>query len=196
MNMFLFMLFLVIIPLRFVVCITILTLSTTQAQNLTNSPSKHPLLRKIGIKNNYLPMDLFQRLWGFCMCSIMGIQVNVRHHSPNQFTSALSWPFLQVEGMENVSTFASDSIPSIGAFQHSSQIDLFAVIAKSPIVYKWVGKRSVFYIPFVGQMGRLLGMVPIDRGDHGQAIKSIQNAAKQVHKWRRYAQCYFPFSIE
>jgi len=61
--------------------------------------------------------------------------------------------------------------PFVAVANHQSFVDVF-MLARLPWEMKWVGKESLFKIPWLGWMFRLSGDIPVRRGDHesGQAV--------------------------
>jgi len=71
-------------------------------------------------------------------------------------------------------------------FTHDSNLDVFLIIANSPVTFKWIGKQSLLCIPFIGPLAFLYGtMVGIDRSNTQKAIKSLDKAKKNMDKWGR-----------
>lgn len=48
----------------------------------------------------------------------------------------------KLEGFEHVQKFYESGSPVIGTFQHSSSFDLMGLMAYSPLVFKWIAKKS------------------------------------------------------
>ena len=66
------------------------------------------------------------------------------------------------------------------AFNHASQLDLFAL---SSVMVKGgtsVAKKEMLRIPFVGWLFVAFGMIFIDRGDRDKARRSLEKAARQL----------------
>eukprot|EP01120_Amphizonella_sp_Union-15-10_P013960 TRINITY_DN6598_c0_g1_i1.p1 TRINITY_DN6598_c0_g1~~TRINITY_DN6598_c0_g1_i1.p1 ORF type:complete len:350 (+),score=45.59 TRINITY_DN6598_c0_g1_i1:48-1097(+) len=126
----------------------------------------HPLLRKVGFKNNTLPMDLVQKYYVKSLLMICGVHV-------------------KIDGVNQINRLAKRGKSTIGLFQHSSNLDFAIVAGHSPIYYKWIAKRSVFFIPVFGWLGFLLGMIPIDRSDRSKAINSLGRARQVMEEWDR-----------
>jgi len=125
----------------------------------------HYVLRKIGIKNGKLPLDIAQRWFGKYIMLVLGINVEVR-------------------GKENVSTL--NGSPTLGFFTHGSNLDSFIIVANSPITFKWIGKQSLLCVPFFGPLALVYGsVVGIDRTNREKAIKSLAKAKSNMDKWGR-----------
>ncbi len=68
------------------------------------------------------------------------------------------------------------SLPAAGTFvvvpNHQSMVDALA-IAFLPRDLKWIGKRSVFLVPWLGWAFHLAGYVPVLRGDRGSGSQAL-----------------------
>jgi len=88
----------------------------------------------------------------------------------------LSRARVQIEGLENIDR----ARPQIFAANHSGLHDILSLSAHLPIQFRWVAKKSLFRVPFMGwHMGRS-GYIPIDRDNPRDAAKSIIEAAKII----------------
>ena len=68
------------------------------------------------------------------------------------------------------------------AFNHASQLDLFALSAIMVKGGTSVAKKEMRRIPFVGWLFVAFNMVFIDRGDREKALLSLQKAARQLRE--------------
>lgn len=127
---------------------------------------QHPLLRKLGLKNNNLPYDYVTRLWGTWAMLIFGIRC-------------------KIEGWENIDKFYNNATSTIGLFQHSSFLDFIVIMGACGYGFKWVSKKSLYKIPMLGLMGYMAGMIPIDRTNLDSAKKSLDNAAHVAQYYGR-----------
>jgi 1-acyl-sn-glycerol-3-phosphate acyltransferase len=64
---------------------------------------------------------------------------------------------------------------------HQSMFDI-CVIYKIPLVFKWVSKKEVFKMPFVGWLLKLHGDILINRGDAQSTKKMLRQAESWVRK--------------
>ena len=88
----------------------------------------------------------------------------------------LSRARVQIEGLENIDF----DHPQIFAANHSGLHDILSLSAHLPIQFRWVAKKSLFSVPFMGwHMGRS-GYIPIDRDNPREAAKSIIEAARII----------------
>lgn len=124
----------------------------------------HPTLRKLGIQNNRLPVDVMQMTVCRTFLAIFGIQVD--------------W-----YGLENIPE-DNTAEPVVIMFNHSSNLDPI-VVGSGPLAAKWIGKRILFMVPFVGWVFRAWGHFAIDRANRKSAIESLKQAAQHVMKYRR-----------
>jgi 1-acyl-sn-glycerol-3-phosphate acyltransferase len=88
----------------------------------------------------------------------------------------LSRARVQVEGLENIDR----SQPQIFAANHSGLHDILSLSAHLPIQFRWVAKKSLFNVPFMGWHMRRSGYIPIDRDNPREAARSIIEAARII----------------
>ena len=60
---------------------------------------------------------------------------------------------------------------------HMSGIDIFATY-KVPLNFRWVSKREVFKVPFVGWLLPIHGDIPIERGNAKEAMAKVLREGK------------------
>ncbi len=88
----------------------------------------------------------------------------------------LSRARVEIEGFENIDSRR----PQIFVANHSGLHDILSLSAHLPIQFRWVAKKSLFRVPFMGwHMGRS-GYIPIDRDNPREAAKSIIDAARII----------------
>jgi 1-acyl-sn-glycerol-3-phosphate acyltransferase len=75
--------------------------------------------------------------------------------------------------------------PDRGAYvvvaNHQSFLDIF-LLSNIPHEMKWVAKRELFRIPWVGWSFYLSGDIPIDRGDAASASKALARAKRYLQR--------------
>ena len=76
-----------------------------------------------------------------------------------------------------------ESPPYIIAFNHQSDLDIFALVEGLPQPYRAVMKREMMYYPVVGWVIYFLGFVPIDRRNLDRAVQSLKRAARMFHRF-------------
>ena len=64
---------------------------------------------------------------------------------------------------------------------HESQMDPPILVAALPVPAVYIAKKELKYVPFIGWAGWAAGVIFIDRGDRDRAIRSIHDAARQIH---------------
>lgn len=122
----------------------------------------HPALRRLGVRNNWLPLDLVTKAAARGFLLSFGVRV-------------IS------EGVGELDTLN----PAIALYSHGSFLDPFVLQAASPILFKFIGKRSLFLLPIWGWLMRGYGNIPIDRSNRERAIKSLATAKKKLQYWQR-----------
>jgi 1-acyl-sn-glycerol-3-phosphate acyltransferase len=70
--------------------------------------------------------------------------------------------------------------PVIFMSNHESQLDPPILVAALPLPAVYIGKKELKYVPFIGWASWAAGVIFIDRGDRERAIRSIQDAARQI----------------
>ncbi len=83
---------------------------------------------------------------------------------------------VRVEGMENLDPNAT----SIFCVNHQSAMDIPVLFVKLPVQFRFVAKRSLFHLPFLGWHLRRSGHIPVDRGRPRQGLKSLEQAAERI----------------
>lgn len=90
----------------------------------------------------------------------------------------LSGVKLDVRGLENVPRDQSVLFLS----NHQGAFDIPALQSVLPVQFRWVAKKSLFKVPFVGWSMRLAGYISIDRENPVEAMKSMDEAAEKMSK--------------
>jgi 1-acyl-sn-glycerol-3-phosphate acyltransferase len=88
----------------------------------------------------------------------------------------LSRAQVEIEGLENVDR----ERPQIFTANHSGLHDILSLAAHLPIQFRWIAKKSLFRIPFMGWHMRRSGYIPIDRENPREAARSIMAAAEEI----------------
>ena len=78
-----------------------------------------------------------------------------------------------IEGVENI----DKNKPYVMVLNHNSACDIFAAY-KIPLNFRWVSKREVFWVPFMGPMLSIHGDIPIERGNPKQAMAKVLRLGK------------------
>lgn len=94
-----------------------------------------------------------------CICSILyGVPVLMRR---------------TIDGVENIDTKKS----YVMVMNHNSGFDIFAAY-KIPLNFRWVSKREVFRVPFMGPLLTIHGDIPIERGSASKAMAKVLRLGK------------------
>jgi 1-acyl-sn-glycerol-3-phosphate acyltransferase len=88
----------------------------------------------------------------------------------------LSRARVQIDGLENV----DGSRPQIFVANHSGLHDILSLAACLPIQFRWIAKKSLFRVPFMGWHMRRSGYIAIDRDNPRDAANSIIEAAGEI----------------
>jgi len=82
---------------------------------------------------------------------------------------------VSVTGLENIT-----SPPYIFMCNHQSALDIFSLFVALPVQFKWVAKRELFFIPFLGWAMKRAGYISLDRKHPREALKAMDDAAKKI----------------
>jgi 1-acyl-sn-glycerol-3-phosphate acyltransferase len=88
----------------------------------------------------------------------------------------LSRTRLEIEGLENIDPFR----PQMLMANHSGAHDILSLAACLPIQFRWIAKKSLFKIPFLGWHMRRSGYIAVDRENPRETAKSINLAAATI----------------
>ncbi|MCK8602645.1 lysophospholipid acyltransferase family protein [Desulfoferrobacter suflitae] len=83
---------------------------------------------------------------------------------------------VKLSGLNNIDVSAS----YVYAANHQSWFDIFAILGKLPVQFRWLAKQELFRIPILGHAMGSIGYIPINRKDRRQAFESISEAAGRV----------------
>jgi 1-acyl-sn-glycerol-3-phosphate acyltransferase len=99
------------------------------------------------------------RLWGRINLRAAGVRVSVK-------------------GLENIDPLSA----YIYAANHQSWFDIFTILGELPVQFRWLAKKELFKVPFLGQAMTAIGHIPIDRSDHRKSVESLNHAAKKIQE--------------
>jgi 1-acyl-sn-glycerol-3-phosphate acyltransferase len=85
---------------------------------------------------------------------------------------------IDIEGRDNIPM----GRPVVFACNHASQFDILIMYEVLPVQFRFVVKKELFKIPFLGFAMRHAGYVPIDRSGGKAALRSLHEAAERVKK--------------
>ena len=83
------------------------------------------------------------------------------------------WMKREVIGIENIDPNQRYVI----TFNHNSMVDILTPY-KIPLVFKWVSKREVYYIPFIGRLLFFHGDIVINRASAKEAMQLVHEKGK------------------
>jgi 1-acyl-sn-glycerol-3-phosphate acyltransferase len=88
----------------------------------------------------------------------------------------LSRTRVEIEGLENI----DPARPQMFVANHSGLHDILSLAANLPIQFRWIAKKSLFRVPFMGWHMRRSGYISIDRDNPRDLAKSMAQAAKTI----------------
>ncbi len=100
---------------------------------------------------------------------------------------AVSGTRVRVEGLEQIDPEASYVFIS----NHLSYMDTPVALAHIPAQFRFLAKRGLFQIPFLGQHLSRAGHIPVPRGDPRAAVKVMQTAAETIQR-KKISLLIFP----
>ena len=83
---------------------------------------------------------------------------------------------VKVTGLENIDPRQS----YVYAANHQSWFDIFTILGKLPVQFRWLAKEELFKFPFLGAAMSAIGYISIDRSDRHKAFNSLNQAARKV----------------
>ena len=104
-----------------------------------------------------------------------------------QHACARTWSWLilktsgirvRVEGIEHVHPDAT----AIYCVNHQSAMDIPVLFVNLPVQFRFVAKRSLFRLPFLGSHLRRSGHIPVDRDRPREALKSMKMVAQEIRE--------------
>lgn len=84
---------------------------------------------------------------------------------------------IKVTGRENVDTKQS----YVFVANHQSFLDVFAIYGWLPNNFKWLMKKEIRKVPFVGTACAVAGHIFVDRANPKAAMKSLEDVKVQLH---------------
>lgn len=85
---------------------------------------------------------------------------------------------VRVEGLENVDPDEA----RIYCANHASAMDIPILFVNLPVQFRFLAKRSLFHLPFLGWHLRRSGHISIDRGRVHEAMKGFDRAAQKIRE--------------
>jgi len=87
---------------------------------------------------------------------------------------------LQVEGTDKIPA----DTPVVYMANHESWLDIPVLLVAIPGQVRFLAKKSLFSVPFLGWAMRSMGFIPVDRKNRREAIKSFEQAAERIRAGR------------
>jgi 1-acyl-sn-glycerol-3-phosphate acyltransferase len=118
----------------------------------------------------------------FC-CSLFDKSGNTQHKVARAWARQLLWiggVRVKLEGLENIQENGSYVFVS----NHVSFMDTPVLMANIPAQFRFLAKRGLFQIPFLGNHLHRAGHIPIPRDDVRGMLKALSAAAETIRKNR------------
>ncbi|MBV9339851.1 MAG: 1-acyl-sn-glycerol-3-phosphate acyltransferase [Acidobacteria bacterium] len=100
---------------------------------------------------------------------------------------AVSGVKVRVEGLDQIDPSGSYVFIS----NHLSYMDTPVALAHIPVQFRFLAKRGLFQIPFLGQHLSRAGHIPVPREDPRAAVKTMQRAAEVIQQ-KKISLLIFP----
>ena len=117
---------------------------------------------------------------------LMTLPLKHRYHVLSRVGAIWSWSVLlpmRVLGLWRVSIVGADKIPRatscVYVANHASQLDIFCGFLTFKHV-RFVSKRALFFVPFLGWGMALIGSLGVQRGDFGSMKRMVQLCVERL----------------
>jgi 1-acyl-sn-glycerol-3-phosphate acyltransferase len=87
---------------------------------------------------------------------------------------------VRVKGLENIDRKQI----VIFCSNHPSAMDIPILFVSLPVQFRFLAKRSLFHLPFLGWHLRRSGHIPVDRGSPREAARGFEGAARRIREGR------------
>lgn len=94
---------------------------------------------------------------------------------------------VRVEGLEHIDPHGS----YVFIANHASYMDTPVVLAHIPVQFRFLAKKGLFQIPFLGTHLSTAGHIPVPREDPRASVKAMQRAAETIQE-RKISLLIFP----
>ncbi len=84
---------------------------------------------------------------------------------------------VKLEGLENL----TGEGPYVFMSNHQGSYDIFSLMAHLPFQFKWLAKKEIFSIPFLGWAMMAAGYISIDREGTRETVEAMNKAARKIH---------------
>jgi len=85
---------------------------------------------------------------------------------------------VKVEGLENI----HGQGPFIFMSNHQGSYDIFVLLGHLPFQFKWLVKKELFSIPFLGWTMAAAGYISIDRRGTRETVEAMNQAARRIRE--------------
>lgn len=85
---------------------------------------------------------------------------------------------VRMTGLENI----NPRQPYVFLSNHQGWFDIFTLLGKLPVQFRWLAKEELFRLFVLGPAMRAAGYIPIDRSDRRKAQESLHQAAMKVQE--------------
>lgn len=85
---------------------------------------------------------------------------------------------VRITGLENL----NPRQPYVFLSNHQGWFDIFTLLGKLPVQFRWLAKEELFKLFVMGPAMRAAGYIPIDRSDRRKALESLHQAAMKVQE--------------
>jgi 1-acyl-sn-glycerol-3-phosphate acyltransferase len=99
----------------------------------------------------------YAKLWGKVALLVNGVKV-------------------RIEGMGHL----NGKGPYIFMSNHQGIYDIFALLGHLPYQFKWLAKKELFSVPFLGWTMAAVGYISIDRGGTRDTVEAMNQAAQKI----------------
>jgi 1-acyl-sn-glycerol-3-phosphate acyltransferase len=99
----------------------------------------------------------YAKLWGKVALLVNGVKV-------------------RIEGMGHL----NGKGPYIFMSNHQGIYDIFALLGHLPYQFKWLAKKELFSVPFLGWTMAAVGYISIDRGGTRDTVEAMNEAAQKI----------------
>ena len=128
---------------------------------------------------------IYTVFWG--TLSLVGSLLDAHGRWQHACARAWSWLILKTsgirvspEGLENV----DPNRTTIYCANHPSAMDIPILLLTLPVQFRFLAKRPLFHVPFLGWHLQRSGHIPVDRERPREAIHSLDQAAKKIQEGR------------
>ncbi len=83
---------------------------------------------------------------------------------------------VEIKGMEHL----NGAGPYIFMSNHQSYYDVFALLGHLPYQFKWLVKKELFSIPYLGWTMAAVGYISVDRGGTRETVEAMNEAARKI----------------